>query len=87
MLADLVLSDRLMAASMIRPGPWATAVDNTPRRLLQPCGFRVCAGVLESRRHTWMGATSLSAMPVQCNLHIGKVPRDKHKPPNIMTSY
>ena len=67
-----------MAMSITRPGSWASAVDNTPRRLLQPGGFGLCAGVLESRRQAWH---------VQYGLYKGQVPQDKKKPPNLKTSY
>ena len=70
--AEPVLSDRLMVPSITRPGSWAIAVDNTPQRLLQPGGFGLCAGVLESRRQVWLGVPSLLAMPVQYGLSMAK---------------
>ena len=85
--AEPVLSDLQMVQSITRQGSWASACDNTPRRLLQCGGFGVCSGVLASRRQSWLGAPSLSAMPVQYGLYKGKVPRDAKKPPNLMTSY
>ena len=82
-----VLSDELMVPSISRAGSWATAVDNVPRRLLQLGRFGLCAGVLASRRQVWMGILNLSAMPVQYGIYKGKVPNDRKKPPNLMTSY
>ena len=81
-----VLSDELMVPSISRAGSWATAVDNVPRRLIQPGGFGLCTGVLASQRQAWLGVPSLSAMPVQYGIYKGKVPNDRKKPPNIMTS-
>ena len=85
--SDPVLSDHLMQPSISRPGSWATAVDNIPRRLLQPGGFGLSAGVLASRRQAWLGLPSLSTMPVQYGIYKGKTPNDRKKPPNLMTSY
>ena len=82
-----MLSDHLIQPSISRPGSWATAVDNIPRRLLQPGGFGLSAGVLASRRQAWLGIPSLSTMPVQYGIYKGKTPNDKKKPPNLMTSY
>ena len=47
--ATPVLSDHVMQRSISRPGSWATAVDNIPRRLLQLGGFGLYARVLASR--------------------------------------
>ena len=85
--SDPVLSDHLMQPFISRPGSWATAVDNIPRRLLQHGGFGLSAGVLASRRQAWLGIPSLSTMRVQYGIYKGKTPNDKKKPPNLMTSY
>ena len=79
--SDPVLSDHLMQPSISCPGSWATAVDNIPRRLLQPWGFRLSAGVLALRRQAWLRSPSLSTMPVQYGIYKGKTPNDKKKPP------
>ena len=75
-----VLSDHLMQPSISRPGYWATALDNIPRRLLQQGGFGLSAGVLASRRQAWLGVPSLSTMPVQYGIYKGKTPNDRKKP-------
>ena len=85
--AEPVLSDLQMVQSITRHGSWASACDNTPRKVLQCGGFGVCSGVVASRRQSWLGAHSLSAMPLQYGLYKGKVRRDAKKPPHLMTSY
>ena len=58
-----------------------------PRRLIQPGGFRLFASVLALRRQAWLGVPSLLAMPIHHGIYKGKMPNDRKKPPNIMTSY
>ena len=83
-----MLSDELMVPSNSRAGSWSTAVDNVPRRLIQPGGFGLCASVLASRRQAWLGVPSLLSMPIQYGIYKGKMPNNRRKkPPNITTSY
>ena len=85
--ADAVLSNCLIVPTITREGSFTTALDNTPRRLLQFGDFGLYVGVLASRRQAPLGVHSVSEHPVQYEIHNGKRPNDPKKPPNVMTSH